>query len=550
MQPPARISATAAGLTSTNAKHVQTERHQAAWDGVIYRHGGVAEEPLVAQILSELESGRTLLEIAESLRGCFFLVIWDPQRKTAHAFIDPNGLYSAYRGTAAVGNSFLALSALGGYGVDDINPLALTEFLQTGNVYFGDTLLPGIQKIAPNQLITVGPDGLQTTQRTIPQLTDSPKYHDLVAASEPVAEMAKGMSLSVDLTGGFDSRMLACLMKYHGVPFEVAISGKPGHIDIVLAEQVAAAIDRPFFFSSWDAADVVEDLDETLTRLDGLCGVISGCHRLAKMADDRHQRGINLIFKGSGGELYKDFFWTQDFPFYWSQHSRLGRLHRLRMEFELLSQDVLTPEYYRAFEAAREQRLQRLQQYVLPKNTQTYDNIYFRERVQTWNSRFFTSCQRKDVATHSPLCETEMVQVGFHAARRMRFYNRLHRQTISQICPAAAAIKTTDGTTASSRPWDLLMDGAGYASVKLRKLLKKSNQLLLNRTRFDAPSLAATDRILTSDVARDALVALIDLGVLQPDVTFDKIAPRFREHVVALGWTLRHLQSGVPAARQ
>ena len=57
------------------------------------------------------------------------------------------------------------------------------------------------------------------------------------------------------------------------------------------------------------------------------------------------------------------------------------------MEFELLSAEVLTADYYEAFQAARRQRMQRLERYQLPRNTQTYDNIYFRERVQTWNSR-------------------------------------------------------------------------------------------------------------------------------------------------------------------
>ena len=34
---------------------------------------------------------------------------------------------------------------------DDVDPVALTEFLQMGNVYFGDTLVPGVRKIAANE---------------------------------------------------------------------------------------------------------------------------------------------------------------------------------------------------------------------------------------------------------------------------------------------------------------------------------------------------------------------------------------------------------------
>ncbi len=538
MQPSAQISLNGQELAHSNANSVEESDYTIAWDGFLYDADGTPHHAAVRRLLDRLRRGESLISLCGSLRGSFFVAIWDKQKQQGHAFVDENGLYSAYRNRYSVAKSFLHL-------LDDttrqacpLNSESVVEFLQMGNVYFGHTLSDEIRKISQRELLKVDREGVSVDKRIVPEINDPPVYANLFDAMEPVAEAAKQCTPSVDLTGGFDSRLVACLMTHHQVPFEAALSGESDHPDCVLGQQVAEALGCKFVFTTWNTDRLEADLPGLMSRLDGMCGYLSTFHRLCQLTDERQSRGIDLSFKGSGGELFKDFFWAQDFPFYASKKSRLNRLHRLRLEFELLSPNVLTEEFFGHFLSARKKRQQRLQEYSLPLNTQTYDNVYFNERVQTWNGRLITSCQAPTIASHSPLCETRAVQIGFSAARSLRFYNRLHRHYISKQSPAAAQVYTTDGTTASDRTADLLRDGAGYAYGKSRKLLRKLNQLLLNRTRFEASTFSATDRILNTDLAVASLHALKSAGIVQEPVEYSDISPRFREFFFAMGWLL------------
>ena len=55
-----------------------------------------------------------------------------------------------------------------------------------------------------------------------------------------------GRALSVDATGGFDSRLVLCLLGNQSLPFELAISGLPGTADTEIARQIATMLGRPF----------------------------------------------------------------------------------------------------------------------------------------------------------------------------------------------------------------------------------------------------------------------------------------------------------------
>lgn len=541
MLPKAKIHADATGIIYENSRFLESDSFLAVWDGLIYSSNGQMDEATVRSALSEIADGRDVAEVTKGLRGSFFLVICDKQNGRSYACVDDSGLYSAYRGENAVASSFLQLRDLESPD-GEFDRHAAVEFLQLGCVYFGDTLSPGIKKIGADELVVVDSAGVETKPRRVSQIDDPPIYQDLFTATAALADAVKNKSIAVDLTGGFDSRLLACLLLHHGVDFEASISSYEGHIDQRLGSELADVIKRPFFYYEYATDQLLDELPEVLQRTDGLCGTVGTCHRLLKLSENRHGRGVEISLKGQAGELYKDFFWTQDFPFYRRRSSQLQRLHRLRLEFELLPNDVLTRDAYETFLETRQQRLKRLEAYTLPLNTQTYDNIYFRERGQTWNARENTTCQARDLLIHSPLSEVEAVKLGFVAPRSERFYNRLHRKYITKVSPEAARLPTTDGTSASSEWLRMAIDASGYTATKLRKLLKKISQVAFNTTRF-APAVfdvnaGATDLITNSEIGQSALAALKAHRLVDESVSYEQISPRFRENFVVLGWVL------------
>lgn len=552
MQPKAQILVGPAGVRQRDAKTLEYVGRQAAWDGFIYLDDGQAEAAAVGQVLSAADDESRLTAFMSRLRGNFFLTWHDPARRCSYALVDNSGMYSAYLGRRQAASSFLDLCRQDRVSRADLSPEALVELLHLANVYFGRTLVGGIRKLADHELVRLDETGPHVLAKRISHIQDRSCYGDLFEATAPLASAVKGRQLSVDLTGGFDSRLLCCLLLHHGVKFEASQAGMYGHEDQKIAAEVAQALGAPFQFTEYTGAGLLDELPEMLWRLDGLGGQVGTVHRLAQLNAARHARGIDLTFKGQGGELYKEFFWTQDFPFYRSRKSRLGRLHRMRIEFETLSRQVLSDEYYAAFEASRPARLKRLERYVLPLNTQTYDSVYYHERIGTWGSRLITACQRPDLPSHSPLCELEMVKLGFAAPRRMRFYNRMHRHYITQASRAAARIKTTDKVSASALWSDMALDGLDYVRSKSKKLIKKFNQLAFNRTVFQTVSydveLGTTAKMLASVVGVEALEALKNAGIVRPEATYDQIKPRFQSNFLVLGWFLNQLERGLPCA--
>jgi asparagine synthetase B (glutamine-hydrolysing) len=533
-------------VDSEHSASVSSDRYTAIWTGFLYADDGVSNTACLERLLRDLQQGTPIDQAVARLRGSFFLAVQDRTAQVVYCLVDDSGLFSAYRSRAGAATSFLALCRASGVHSNSFDRAAMIEMLHLGNVYFGDTLSPAVKKIASNEIVASSATETHVIPKPIARLCDAPRYPTIEDATQPLAKALRNMNVSVDLTGGFDSRMLACLLVHHQVAFEAALSGLETNADSMIGQQVAQALGRPYFFTDYRGEGLLDELEYTLERLDGMGGRILVNHRLRKLNEDRIARGATIALKGSGGELYKEFFWTQDFPFYRSSKTGMGRLSRLRLEFELLTPTLLTERAFQEYTDLRAARRRRLsERYSMPINTQSYDNVYFYERVQTWNSRTITSTQDPRLAIHAPLCELQVAQIGFRAPRSKRFYNRFHREVITSAVPRAAQVITTDGTSASAGAVDILRDAFGHGRGKAKKLAKKISQVLLNQTKFVpaaySPDLALLREIATSATGQQALQTLKDADLLRTNVAFDDISPRFREHLVSLGWTLARL---------
>ena len=538
LSPPTSIIGTFAGIATAHAKTWQSNSHHIAWDGFLYDDQGRSEEQAIREVAGDLARGQAVADVASRLRGTFLIVVHDRQAQRTDCWIDPNGLFAAYRSAGAVSRSFLDLFRHEQLGRDDLRPDKLIEFLHLGNVYFNETYVEGIRQITPDELITVGPTGCEVATRRIPQITDNPRFPTMLDAFEPLANAARQRRVSIDLTGGFDSRLMAVLLQAHGVPFEASLSGFREHPDCATGKAVADAMNVPYHFTEWNPRDLDEDLPDLLTRADGMEGLLSVCHRLYQLNADRLDRGIELVMKGLGGALYKDFFWLQDFPLYWRRKANMALLHRMRIEFEQLTTRQLTDEYFEIYRQARQQRVMRLQAYELDANTRSYDNVYLEARVRTWNSHTLTCLQQPEIASHAPPCEMEMLQLPFAAPRLHRFFNRYQKAIMTELNRDVARLRTTDGTTASNEIRHSVRNAFVFSANRARSLRKKLIQLVNNRTEFKIPLMVDSRRIAAHPLGHAALEQLKQAGILRPNVTYDDISPRFQEHAVMLGWFL------------
>jgi len=125
-----------------------------------------------------------------------------------------------------------------------------------------------------------------------------------------VASSLKNNKISMDLTGGSDSRLLTVIFREAGIDFETAVSGMSGHPDVEISKMAAGLLRTTHYVTYHKAEniDLAHELEETFVNCDGLSDILN-IHRLYQFDCDRGERRITLAISGSSGELYKDGGW-------------------------------------------------------------------------------------------------------------------------------------------------------------------------------------------------------------------------------------------------
>ena len=482
-----------------------------------------------------------MVDVARRLRGNFFLSIRDVGSGRTVAFTDPGGMFDAYVAGERVGTSFLQLAEIIGAKRGDVDPAAVVEFLDLGKVYEGRTLHPEIRRFRPGTVYELrqGQDPVMHDLH-MPTLDAGPDPGFTVEGFfEDLASSLAALNVSVDLSGGSDTRLVAALLP-RSLPFECAVSGTAKSSDVRIAIEVARALDRPLHLTIHDASDVNSVAGELFEAADGLSDVLSG-HRPRQLALDRAERQINLAVGGIGGELLKDFFWLTDFPFYRSRTPHLERLFDTRFRPvgfpAVLLADALAPHAA----GVRARMLAAMRQRTMATNTETYDRIYYEMRM-TAGVAHAISQNDHYLPFVAPLLDPAIVRLGYSLPRRDRFYNRYHRRLITKASPAAARVASSDTgitrMTLSARPRDQLRDGPAYVFDKFQRLRTKVGQRLggsVGYPSLDDPALVPTAR--SGEVYLRAVAVLQSAGVLSPAAP-SQLPDRYVGRVMTLGMLL------------
>jgi Asparagine synthase len=525
--------------TGRETGSLTTADYQVRWHGLVYLKGRAAGLP---SLQTFAEAAKTnLAAAAAELKGVFFVAVKHLESGDCYAFVDNSALFHAYYSLRFVSTSFIELARLEELRPENLDDESLVELFHFGTISFGRTLFSNIRKIDPDVIVCIKAGGTAT-------LIPKPLPDIAAAPDQPFEEFLRdfacsvaGKSISLDLTGGIDSRLLAAALSYYGLPFELAASGVPRSRDLQIAEHVATVLGRNFVptYHNPDGAD----WEEILAVCEGMCDPAKA-HRPIQLQQDRQRRGIEVALSGAGGELFKDFWWLQDFPLYRRRRSSLQRLYAFRLVAIEPQHSYLARRYRAVSKTYRSRTLLRLSRYIAETNTQTYDRIYYFFKMREFAGRFLTnSLQYLEV--YAPYLERDAVRVGYGLSRGQRFFNRYHRELITRFHPGAAGIPTTEGgMSVSSKPRDLSVDLARYMADRCKRLARKAGQRVLSKSYFQEsanhPHLAACLRELV--VTRRSVERLQEEGILRRSLQATTVRPGYLGTILALDWLLEMLE--------
>jgi hypothetical protein len=249
----------------------------------------------------------------------------------------------------------------------------------------------------------------------------------------------------LDLTGGFDSRLLALFADRSPDPFETNTVGPSDSEDVRIAARVAAAAGWP-----WVRFGLPEDWTERLAATVDSAVAWGDCHldalALAEVAQGHREKPptSELLLNGGGGEHLRAYPWGHE----------LWRANRsTEVSFErLISWRVFSPLDLSLFRrdpsptVAADLRAEleaRVAPFAGTPNTFQGDLLYAFKSTGHFGA--FQAAAGADVRVELPFYDRALFDTAISVDPRHRGRHRLMRSMIGRLDPAIAALPTETG---------------------------------------------------------------------------------------------------------
>ena len=389
--------------------------------------------------------------------GQFAGARYDAEADVVEVFNDPLGMQALYVAERS-GRTFFSTSAaaLAGYLGAEPDTLGVQVLLRSGVQIGPLTHWRGVERVEPSTALAFGVNGVQRREYWRPEVNERVRAMTLEQTADHCVEVmlsvvrkrfARTPPLWVDLTGGFDSRMVLAAVLRSGASFTANTNGEEGDPDVCIAREVADAAG-----CAWqhirlapDWADDASALLQGAAWADGTLNIF----QLARVLRQHQMKAATsqYVVTGGGGEHFNSFPWQQEFL-------RAGRSRTVNydalLKMRYLKQvstfalqcdpDPAVTEYF------SENLSNRAQRYANRPNTTQLDAIYAYKSVGHFGA--FRSAGEGIVRTEVPCYYREIFDCAFSAHHRWRTSHRLQRRIITRLSPALAAVPTTHGGSA------------------------------------------------------------------------------------------------------
>lgn len=514
---------------------------QVYFQGVIYIPYTKSGIESIKKILAGIKNN-TINNI-DNIRGFFFIFIIDKTNNYKYIFVDNSGIFKAFTYKKAISNSLLELAKYLNFDRSKLNFNSIVQFLRFGHTYDGQTFFENTKRIDRHDIIVYNENNEHIVRdKKLKKINQSIDL-DVLDFYKGFSEAVKDKKMSLDLTGGTDSRFIVGLLNHLNADFELAIAGLEGIKDIEIPGEISRVLKKDFFVTYHNIEKINDDCIRDLFLLADAQVDILVYHRRYQLTMDRKARGVDFQVTGGGGMFYKDFAWLQDFPFYHKKKPNIERLYDLRMEPMPYPHDQLGDNTKAISQDMKHNIIKKLYKYQLETNTQTYDNLFFNYK-NPGNMGTFLTVGNRMMETYAPLLELDFIRYGFGLKRRERFFNNFQRGILTKYCPAVAKIRTTEtGVSCSSRRIDKLKDSVKYILDKQKRLTKHILRKVLKKTYFqeNATDPGIFKKVASMDIFKNQIPLLKECGIINKNLKVEDMRDNDIGKFLVIGCLLREL---------
>jgi hypothetical protein len=389
----------------------------------------------------------------ESCEGFFALVRFDRRRRAITIATDPLGLQSLFICLRApllyFSTSALALAKALRRAPD---ARGVFTFLRIGHHIGDSTLWEGVQRLEPGCSITVDGSGMHRSRYWRPPVDGHLRRQPFASVVSQALAVLEGTAKRqfadrpctwIDLSGGFDSRLLSLSLDTAGARFIACTRGDPDDDESRIAAAVAHSRGWEWHLFSYPDAwgsELAPLFGPALAWGDGQLGVFHLAQRFWKHA--RTAPRCASLAGGGAGEILRGFAWQQEFL-------RAGRTTRVNWD-NWLDMRVIQPLPTGVFASdptpwVREDLRSRFRRWTEPyadePNTFQLDATYVYRAATRYGAE--GSAERAFHIRHWPYLNPSMVALALNTSFKHKRGHRLMRHMIQRLDPRVAAMETS-----------------------------------------------------------------------------------------------------------
>lgn len=328
------------------------------------------------------------------------------------------------------------------------NEPAVVQFLSYGCIYGPGTVIHEVRRSEPGKYYVVKNGQIEEKEKGLTPMENLDAPEDALARQmRRFCDAVSGRKdIACTITGGTDSRSILSHMIHNGLRPRLDITGEPADADVVIAKKIAERLEMELLFVS-ETPESADWIDEAIREADGMMGVC-GVYRLYKKARVLSREGIALECGGLNGEMYKNDYIDQDFPYYG------GKPHWERFLNNKLAPygfpaDICGPRLTGAMKRAPEAALEWLRSHTGKTKASAYLSAAY--EILQGKSAAVTAMNSRYYIQYTPLMERNVAAPMFRRNPYSLEGKAFQREQVSTYCPAIKDIETDQGQTCDNR---------------------------------------------------------------------------------------------------
>ena len=498
------------------------------YEGIIYKAGFKVGNESIFELLAGYDLDQSIN--LNNFYGSYRIVIEDATKNIIIFFGDNSGSCCFYYDISTVlfSDSFLKITKQSNNLLPNFD--AITEFLSFNCVYSDDTICKGIFKTNPFKYYVIEGNRISEREKDILGVDKSSKYSNLSDFIDDFTHASEGIKKAVVITGGTDSRTILSHVISKNENFYLFISGREELEDVKIAKEISEVLGKNLYISDEKMDNInEEELRRLFIRTDGVYSYFSR-FRLHKKSDMLEKLGVELELGGVAGELYKNSFLNQDFPFYTFGGVDRDKFYRMKINPEYLDLNIFTDKIKNAQSSMKTRVLNKLFVDTSDKKHQTY----FKAGIRALQYRMctITNSSSFTVPIISPFAEIDVMALPYNEKPWNLELNKWQRREVSKYCPVIASIKTDRGTTLAHKKLSLIKEILGTYIYLF--CIGVSRLLGFKKTTTNSNRNAEFDKLRKMKLFDNAISFCKELGILEKYVVGGNIPVEIADKLLTI----------------